>query len=303
MQQAPLVSVVIPAFNRARTLPRAIRSVLHQGYANLELIVVDDCSTDNTAEVIAQFGDPRLRYVRLERNQGAGGARNEGIRQARGQYVAFQDSDDEWLADKLEKQVAAALEAGGEDVAVFHVKVVYGRDEARIYGPGRVVCVPRLSEAEQAGDFVKLTHQANLISPQTLMFSRALVEKSGMFDPLLRSNEDWDFALRLVRHAHVIFLDEPLVMTYILGDSISTLKLSGVRSMLRIVLKLRRQNDVDPGVLSDHFGRVGYSLARIGKPRSGARLIRQAIRYAPARPKHWARLAMSMLGLTRTERV
>ncbi|MEW5685525.1 MAG: glycosyltransferase family 2 protein [Pseudomonadota bacterium] len=296
------MSVVIPAFNRERTLPRAVRSVLQQGYANLELIVVDDCSTDRTAEVMAQFDDPRLRYVRLERNQGAAGARNEGIRQARGEYVAFQDSDDEWLADKLEKQVEAALAAAGQEVAVFHVKVVYGRDEARVYGPGRVVCVPRLSPAQQAGDFVKLTHRHNLISPQTLMFSRSVIEKSGMFDPLLRSNEDWDFALRLVRHAKVIFLDEPLVMTYILGDSISTLKLSGVRSMLRIILKLRRQADVDPGVLSDHFGVVGYSLSRLGKPKSGARFIRKAISYAPTRPKHWARLAMSLLGLAKTAR-
>lgn len=291
MTQTPLVSVVIPTFNRQRTLPRSIRSVLQQEYANLELIVVDDASTDDTAAVMATFNDPRLRYIRLERNQGAATARNHGVLAARGEFIAFQDSDDEWLAGKLEKQVAAAVASGPGDVAVFHVKVVYGRDEARVYGPGRVCCVPRLSEEEQGGDFVAITHRRNLISPQTLLFSRSVVEKSGLFDPLLRNNEDWDFALRLVRHAKVVFLDDPLVMTYILGDSISTLKRSGVQSSLRIMLKLRRQADVDPRVLADHLAGVGYAVTRLGKPRLGARIIRRAISYSPAQPKHWLRLA------------
>jgi len=287
---APLVSVVLPTYNRAQTLARAIRSVLNQGHQNLEVIVVDDGSRDNTAEVMATFDDPRVRYARLERNQGASAARNHGLSLARGDYIAFQDSDDEWLLDKLERQVAAAQEAGTPDVAVFHVKVVYGRDENRVYGPGRVCCVPRLSEAEHERDFVKITHRQNLMSPQTLMFSRSVLEKIGPFDHLLKNSVDWDFSLRLVRHAKVVFIDYPLVMTYIQDDSISILKRNMVRSQLRIILKLKRQGDVDPGVMADHFARIGLGLSRLGKTRSAGRLLRHSVQLAPMRAGNWARL-------------
>ncbi|MFP5434416.1 MAG: glycosyltransferase family 2 protein, partial [Alphaproteobacteria bacterium] len=103
-----LVSVILPTYNRARTLGRSIRSVLGQGYSNLELIVVDDGSSDDTRSVIDEFDDKRLIYVPLEKNQGASAARNHGLGLVRGEFVAFQDSDDEWLADKLQQQVSAA---------------------------------------------------------------------------------------------------------------------------------------------------------------------------------------------------
>ncbi|MGB3624622.1 MAG: glycosyltransferase family 2 protein, partial [Henriciella sp.] len=107
MKPGSLVSVVIPTYNRARTLRRAVESVLRQSYTNLELIVVDDASTDDTKAVLSSINDPRMRVITYEFNRGCAAARNIGARDARGEYLAFQDSDDEWLADKLSKQVAA----------------------------------------------------------------------------------------------------------------------------------------------------------------------------------------------------
>src|SRR5262245_7829489 len=92
----PAVRIVLPTYNRAALLPRAIRSVLRQTYSDFELIVVDDGSEDATADAIQCFADPRLRYLRLPSNRGAGAARNAGIRMARAAFIAFQDSDDEW---------------------------------------------------------------------------------------------------------------------------------------------------------------------------------------------------------------
>ena len=291
-KDAPLISVILPTYNRGGgTLARSVRSVLNQGYVNLELLVVDDGSTDNTAEVMAAFEDPRVRYVKMDRNQGASAARNHGLNLVRGEYIAFQDSDDEWLADKLELQVAAALASGEPDVAVFHMKIVYGRDDARQYGRGRVCCVPRLGEGEGERDFVKLTHRENLMSPQTLLFSRSVLDKVGRFDRLLVNSVDWDFSLRLVRHAKVIFIEEPLVMTYIQDDSISLILRTRVRSQLRIILKLNRQADVDPLVLSEHFGRLGMVIGKFGKPRLAARLLRRSVALAPRRLTGWSRLA------------
>jgi glycosyltransferase involved in cell wall biosynthesis len=93
----PKVSVIIPTYNRAEYLGRSIQSVLNQTYQDFELIIVDDGSTDNTRDIVAQFHDKRLNYIRHETNLGVAAARNSGVRAARGIYLAFQDSDDEWL--------------------------------------------------------------------------------------------------------------------------------------------------------------------------------------------------------------
>ncbi len=294
MDNRPLVSVVLPTYNRARTLGRAIRSVLNQGYDNLELLVVDDGSVDNTAEVMAGFTDPRVRYLPLDRNQGASAARNHGLKAATGDYIAFQDSDDEWLSDKLERQVEVAQASGERDVSVFHIKVLYGRDEARVFGTGRVCCVPQIDGPEGSRDYVRMTHLQNLMSPQTLMFSRSALDHVGYFDTLLVNSVDWDFSLRLVRHTQVRFIAEPLVICYIQDDSISTLRKNMVRSQLRILLKLNRQDDVDPRTLAHHFGRIGTSIGRLGKPRLADRLLRRAIRLHPGRPMNWVRFAANL---------
>lgn len=293
--QAGLVSVVLPTYNRARTLARAIRSVLGQTYQNLELIVVDDGSTDETSQVVARFDDPRLNYVQLPTNVGASAARNEGLRRAGGEFVAFQDSDDEWMIEKLEAQITAARLAGDGPLAVFHMKVVYGRDEARNYGVGRVCCVPILAEGLEQRQFIKISHERNLMSPQTLMFSRSCLGAIGGFDPLLTNSVDWDFSLRLVYAAKVIFINEPLVMTYIQDDSISTFKRKAVRSQLRILLKIRNYPDVDSKVLAAHFARIGMDLSRLGKRDSAALLLRRSVSLAPTQPGGWARLVANLL--------
>lgn len=292
---AGLVSVILPTYNRAQTLARAMRSVLGQTYGNLELIVVDDGSTDNTPELIKQFDDPRIRYVPFEKNRGASAARNEGLRLARGEFIAFQDSDDEWMMDKLAVQIATARELKADRVAVFHMKVVYGRDENRVYGDGRICCVPILPDTYSTSDFIKITHQQNLMSPQTLLFSRSCLREIGEFDPLLKNSVDWDFSIRLVYNCEVAFVNEPLVMTYIQPDSISIIKKSMVRSQLRILLKLQNYNDVDRRVLSDHFGRIGMNASRLGKRRAGAKLIRHSISLHPGGWRNWGRLAATFL--------
>ena len=104
-QEFPLVSVIIPTRNRVEMLCRAVNSVLSQTFDNLECIVVDDESHDNTEKVINSFEDDRLKYFRHEKNKGASAARNTGIRQSQGEFIAFLDDDDEWLDEKLEKQV------------------------------------------------------------------------------------------------------------------------------------------------------------------------------------------------------
>ena len=114
----PKVSVIIPTHNRAALLPRAVQSVLAQTFTDFELIIVDDASTDRTPSVVAAIADPRLRPFRHQRNLGVSAARNTGIANARGHYVAFLDDDDEWLPRKLQWQTDA-LDAAPETAAAY----------------------------------------------------------------------------------------------------------------------------------------------------------------------------------------
>jgi glycosyltransferase involved in cell wall biosynthesis len=296
-----LVSVIIPTFNRGRTLRRAIMSVLQQSYTHLEVLVVDDGSTDNTAGVMAAISDPRVRYIPLEQNRGASRARNAGLREARGRVIAFQDSDDEWLADKLQRQVEAAVAAGGGAVTVFHTKVLYGRDAWGTYGHNRVCILPEIPPAE-VYDFHRLIQEINIISPQALLITREALEAVGLFDEDLVNNNDWAFAIELVYNTHVVFIDEPLVMTYLQPDSIMRLKRTGVRSQIRILQKLNRFPDAHQPTIAGHLGRLGWGMAKLGNPRRGRRLLMRALRLAPSNWKNWARLGATqgriVLGMT-----
>ena len=115
----PKVSVIIPTYNRAGLLPRAVNSVLSQTYDDYEIIIVDDCSTDNTRDVIAAFTDPRVLSIRHQTNRRQSASINTGISNARGEYIAFLDDDDEWLPAKLEKQVAI-LDSSSSNVGLVY---------------------------------------------------------------------------------------------------------------------------------------------------------------------------------------
>ena len=107
-----LVSIITPSYNCAKFIGETINSVLAQTYQNWEMLIVDDCSTDNSEEVIKSFGDPRIKYLKNERNSGAAISRNYALREAKGRWIAFLDSDDLWMPEKLERQIAFMEEGG-----------------------------------------------------------------------------------------------------------------------------------------------------------------------------------------------
>ena len=126
MNNTDLISVIIPTYNRAHLIKRSAQSVLNQTYKNLELIIVDDGSTDNTKEVIDSLNDERIVYVKQE-NHGVSSARNTGINVANGKYIAFQDSDDIWHSDKLEKQINTLKQNNADIVFCKIFKQFYRR--------------------------------------------------------------------------------------------------------------------------------------------------------------------------------
>jgi glycosyltransferase involved in cell wall biosynthesis len=201
----PSVSVVLPTYNRAPLLGRAIRSVLGQSYADFEVIVVDDGSTDGTAEVVAGFPDPRVRYAALACNRGAGAARNVGIRMARGKFLAFQDSDDEWLPSKLAKQMAA-FERGTAGLGVVY------SDMQRVWGDGTTtyLTAPTVLPGRLIGTSVWF-YQVCDLGIQSTVIRRVWLDAAGHFNEELPALEDLEMFIRLSRLCAFERLREPLV--------------------------------------------------------------------------------------------
>ena len=116
----PTISVIIPTYNRAHLIGKAVKSVLSQTYQDFEIIVVDDGSTDNTEEIVKSFTDYKIYYICHKHNRGASAARNTGIKASRGEYIAFLDSHDEWLPEKLDKQIKTFNSESSEVGVVYN---------------------------------------------------------------------------------------------------------------------------------------------------------------------------------------
>src|SRR5512146_2253707 len=213
MAERPSISVVIPAYTREHTVLTAIRSVLWQTLPPTEILVVDDGSTDQTAAVVEALGEPTVRLIR-QPNGGISAARNTGIREARGAWVAFQDSDDEWLPTKLERQFAAHAADPNQPNAFYCGMIITGAPDSAAGSPARnrIAYHPDPALTELAGNILPTLLHTNPISTQTLVARRETLHEAGLFDTNLKSLVDWDIAIRLARLGPIGFVDEPLVV-------------------------------------------------------------------------------------------
>lgn len=202
---APRVSVVIPMFNRAATIRRAVESALAQSFVDIEVVVVDDASSDASAAIVTAIDDPRLRLLRRERNGGASAARNAGVAASSGSLVAFLDSDDEWFPRKLEIQISA-LEYAPADVGVSCTGVeMHLLDHA----------VTRLQPLEDSPDWARrLAMDCDLNPGTTQLTRRAVFDAVGPFDETLPRFEDWDWLIRYTRGGSIVAVREPLARVY-----------------------------------------------------------------------------------------
>ena len=196
----PEVSVIIPTYNCARYLTEAIDSVLSQTFKDFEVLVIDDGSTDDTGAVVSRYGAP-VRYVRQE-NSGVAVARNRGIEESRGRYVAFLDADDTWFPCKLEQQLDAFDKNTGCRVCYSAFTVVDS------------TLVPLyINRSDRRGSALEdLLLRGNVVgSICTVLAERSLFSAIGGFDTTLSQCADWDIWVRLAVHTEFLYIDEPLV--------------------------------------------------------------------------------------------
>ncbi|MBW2732267.1 MAG: glycosyltransferase family 2 protein [Deltaproteobacteria bacterium] len=199
------ISVVIPTYNRCKSLERALRSVFSQTRAAEEIIVVDDGSTDDTAKMMRELF-PLARY-RHQANAGVSAARNRGIESAKGDWVAFLDSDDAWLPKKLEDQVEALeRSAEGAKCRLCHTEEIWIRNGRRVNAMNK--------HRKTGGDIFLRCLPLCVISPSSTLMARSLLDDVGLFDEALPACEDYDLWLRVCAREPVLFVDEPLLMKY-----------------------------------------------------------------------------------------
>ena len=196
------ISVIIPTFNRKKTLGRAIQSVMNQSLSPFEILIIDDGSNDGTEEWIKEnFQD--IKYI-YQNNHGVSSARNIGIENAYGDWVAFLDSDDEWLPNKLNEQVKA-IESNPE-MKFFHTNEIWIRNGVR---------VNQMKKHKKYGGFIfEKCLDICRISPSSVLIQKEIFDNIGTFDESLRVCEDYDLWLRIVAIYPVVFLDIPLIYKY-----------------------------------------------------------------------------------------
>ena len=197
----PEVSVIIPTYNRSQKVARAIQSVLDQSFGDLEIIVVDDGSTDDTYQCLDRLRSS-ITYIRQLVNRGVSAARNRGIKSSLAPWIAFLDSDDYWLKDKLQVQMEFLHRNSGS--------VACQTEEIWIRGGRRVN--PRRRHRKPSGDIFKQSLKLCLVSPSSVMVKRALFDEVGLFDETLQAAEDYDLWLRISCRYPVHLIDRALTV-------------------------------------------------------------------------------------------
>lgn len=267
------VSVVIPAYNAARTLEESIDSMLRQTAAPAEIVVVDDGSIDATPDILRRYGS-RITTVR-QPNGGLAAARNAGCAAATGEFVAFIDADDVGASDRLEVQIACMRSDPGivlchGDFSVFgegveeqasYYRSYYAIPRSRasdlesLLGPSRQLPLDAAGQAQATrlfvGDVYEEIAHGNFVHPPTMMFRRTLFRDAGAFDPSLRNMCDWEWIVRASRLGRFAFIDKPLIAYRLSPDQLSGARY-GVQSALDVIEVAERIRSADPDLYQRH---------------------------------------------------
>jgi glycosyltransferase involved in cell wall biosynthesis len=270
MNCSPSVSVIIPTYNRAALVKRAICSVLEQSFSDLEVLVIDDASTDDTADVVAGIRDSRVRYLLQTQNSGGGAARNAGLAAAIGDFIAFQDSDNEWLPNKLNKQMALFISSPDQ------LDVVYSgfwkvKDHRKSYFPYHHI-------KQREGDIHQALLWGNFIDTSAILVKKECLVQVGGFDERLPRFQDWELCLRLSKLFSFGFIDEPLHLAHFQQHSISTNREAALQALL-VILEKYRVEICDDVKLQAHFHHwLGLCYADLGKRTQAVGYILKAVR-------------------------
>ncbi|MFV0422321.1 glycosyltransferase family 2 protein [Oleidesulfovibrio sp.] len=286
----PVVSVIMPVYNTEAYLAEAVQSVLDQDFTDFELLVLDDGSPGDAGAVLSQFDDARIRYLRHE-NMGPGYTRNRGIRESLGRYVAFLDSDDAWMPDKLSRQVAL-LDAQPEYDVVYTQRRNMDAESRPVHGH-----TPRL----HSGFVLNELYVDSFVCMSSTMVRRSIFEDVGYIDETLRMSEDFEFWLRVACRHRFLAIDEPLVRYRVHGGQVS----QKVAERVRVVWEIRADFNKQSGQFVSrrarmraralHFAGRATRAAAAGNKGQAVWLYLRALAHYPPDEPAWRGLIKTLL--------
>lgn len=205
-----LVSVIIPTRNRSLLLERAVESVIKQTYSEWEIIIVDDASTDGTGKTASKLSGDRISYIRFDERKGGAAARNEGIKRAKGDYIAFLDDDDEWLPEKLEKQIKAFRE--NPELHICYTGRIVRKVGNRFFGLSKKYSFHYPSSENHYQSIMR----DNFVGPSSsVLIKKEALIASGGFDENLPCYQDYELFIRILEKGKAYGINEGLVVYYI----------------------------------------------------------------------------------------
>jgi glycosyltransferase involved in cell wall biosynthesis len=277
----PTVSVVIPTYKRGREVLRAVESVLRQTFSDLEVIVVDDASPDDTRDVIASVGDARVRYLAHDKNKGGCAARNTGMVAARGRWIAFLDDDDEWVPTKLQKQLDVArtskLEPGVVLCGIQYTDEVVPEGKQSVTMPrGRV--------------YEDILHRRMRVSAVTMLIDTARVGKV-LFEET--AGEEFGYALELASRTPFDYAPERLVRVH---RNLGRNPHNGIQGRLRALERYQDAFKAHPKALARHRYELGLAYLDVKDTRLARSYFWKSIEANPRDFRPWTALALMTLG-------
>ncbi|UWR25829.1 glycosyltransferase [Sulfitobacter sp. S223] len=271
-----LVSVIIPCRDRQATIAEAVQSVLSQDYTPLEVIVIDDGSRDGTLDVLAAMSDPRLVVLDNKGSQGPSGARNYGVKQAHGDWIAFQDSDDVWLPERLSRQMDRLKQSN--HIAGFCAMVIKADTAPQSPATGRV---PKHTIGPLSENMLPALLRGSFISTQMLILRRDIFDELGGFDEDFPALVDWELMLRVSKRGTIDFLDEELVIQRMSDNSVTRSVEKRSLAQRLVMRKHKALFEQDPPANAQHHRRISGGLRALGDYTDARRHAVRALRAQP----------------------
>jgi len=283
------VSVVIPTYNRADLIDKAIKSVLKQTYQHYEIIVIDDGSTDNTEKVVKDLHHSQIHYIKHNDNRGVSAARNTGIKKSRGEYIAFLDSDDEWMPEKLDKQMKIFERAPLEVGAVYTGNYYIDRKSKKI----KKVYIPR----KKGYIYEDILKGEGRLYVSTLIVRRECFAKAGLFDEDFPAREDLDMWIRISKYYQFAYVKDLLVIcrTHLIQmTKNSEILIEGAKKIQTKYVEVLKKR---PYSYSVRFFYLGNKLCHIGQIKEGQKYFLKAIKIYPYCFKYYIYMLSSLFGV------
>lgn len=288
----PLVSIIIPTYNRASLISETLHSVVNQTYKNWELIIIDDGSEDNTKNVIETFRDPRIITLRIPHSGIFGKVRNEGLKISRGEFIAFLDSDDLWMPHKIETQLQLLFD---------HPEAAFVFSNVELFGSEAGKSPPDYIDLYVGNVLLSILEESQFVFyPSTLLFQRNVLTKSGWMNEVLKYGTDTKYFLGMCQQFKGIFTNQRLVKIRKHGNSTSQKYTAEVfYDSIEIVRSIHKDGSITKeqqnSILSYYYYKLGLAQLQQQNPGQASNSFLSYIKLAPLKWKGWIRFFQAIL--------